>query len=91
MPASDNSDNDLIDHLCRHSPLTQEQARQIVAEINHYYRETLAEYVCRRHKELQQQGYSNSAIYSALIEELPARRFAQAPLSERQVRRLIYG
>jgi polyhydroxyalkanoate synthesis regulator phasin len=91
MSASGNSDNDLIDHLCRHSPLTVEQARQVVAEVNHYYRESLAEYVCRRHKELQQQGYSNSVIYSELIDELPARRFAQEPLSERQIRRLIYG
>jgi len=83
--------NDLIDHLCRHSPLTADQARQIVAEVNHYYRESVASFVCRRHKEMQHQGLSNSAIYEALINELPERRFSQAPLSERQIRRLIYG
>ncbi len=91
MPSSTDSDNDLIDHLCRHSPLTADQARQIVAEVNHYYRESLAEYVCRRHKQLQHQGFSNNAIYSELTNELPGRRFAQEPLSERQIRRLIYG
>jgi len=83
--------NDLIDHLCRHSPLTADQAKQIVAEVNHYYRESVATFVCRRHKELQHHGLSNSAIYAALMNELPQRRFSSEPLSERQIRRLIYG
>lgn len=83
--------NDLIDHLCRHSPLNAEQARQIVAEVNHYYRESVAEFVCRRHKALQHQGLSNSAIFEALVNEIAERRFAQEPLSKRQIRRLIYG
>ncbi|MEE9334839.1 MAG: hypothetical protein V3U65_12200 [Granulosicoccaceae bacterium] len=83
--------NDLIDHLCRHSPLTAEQAKQIVAEVNNYYRESVAVFVCRRHKELQHQGLSNNAIYNALMHEMPERRFSNEPLSERQIRRLIYG
>ena len=91
MTTSHNGANDLIDHLCRHSPLTAEQARQIVAEVNNYYRESVATFVCRRHKELQHQGLSNSAIYDALINEMPERRFSQEPLSGRQIRRLIYG
>ncbi len=91
MPNSRSPMDDLIDHLCRHSPVTAEQARQIVSEVNNYYRESVAEFVCRRHKELQQQGLSNSAIYAALQLELPDRRFSQGHLSERQIRRLIYG
>ena len=91
MTNSHSDANDLIDHLCRHSPLTAEQARQIVAEVNNYYRESVATFVCRRHKELQRQGLSNSAIYDALMNEMPERRFSQEPLSERQIRRLIYG
>jgi len=91
MPNSDDPANDLIDHLCRHSPLTADQARQLVAEVNHFYRETVAEYVCRRHTELQHQGLSNSDIFKQVMQEIPTRRFAQSTLSERQIRRLIYG
>ena len=91
MTISHSDANDLIDHLCRHSPLTAEQAKQIVAEVNHYYRESVASFVSRRHKELQHQGLSNSAIYDALLKEMPQRRFSNEPLSERQIRRLIYG
>ena len=91
MHGNDDPDNDLIDHLCRHSPLTASQARQLVAEVNHYYRETVAEYVCRRHQELQHQGLNNSDIFSTVMTEIPNRRFAQNTLSERQIRRLIYG
>ncbi len=91
MTTSHSDANDLIDHLCRHSPLTAEQAKQIVATVNHYYRESAATFVCRRHKELQRHGLSNRAIYEALQNEMPERRFSSEPLSERQIRRLIYG
>jgi hypothetical protein len=53
--------------------------------------ETVEEFVRRRHGELQREGLRNEAIYRRLAEEAAGGRFRGAPLSLRQVRRIIYG
>ncbi len=82
---------DLIDHLVRSTRLEADEARRVVDEVLAYLSERPAEYVARRHGELQRQGLANAAIFSQLARELERRRFATAPLSSRQLRRLVYG
>ncbi len=82
---------ELIDHLCRCSRLTAEEAEHIVSEVLSYYSETPEDYVRHRHQELQALGKNNSDIYSTLQAELQARRFGAKPLTTRQIRRTIYG
>jgi len=53
--------------------------------------ETPEEFVRRRHGELQRSGLRNEAIYRRLVEECSRGRFSSAPLSLRQVRRIVYG
>jgi hypothetical protein len=49
------------------------------------------EFVCRRHRELQAEGVTNTEIFARLRAELARWRFRAPEYSERQIRRLIYG
>lgn len=82
---------DLVDHLCRHSHLSETQARHLIEEVLAFYRESEEHFICRRHRELQAAGLANATIFRAIQAELPARRFPGGRLSERQIRRAIYG
>jgi hypothetical protein len=82
---------DLVEHLVRVAPLTPEQAERVVAEVVAAMGETVEEFVQRRHRELQRDGLANAEIFARLTHELRARRFAAPGLSQRQLRRLVYG
>ena len=82
---------ELIDHLVRSTRLDADEARRVVDEVLAYLSERPAEYVARRHGELQREGLANAAIFSRLARELERRRFASEPMSVRQIRRLVYG
>lgn len=85
------SETELIELLCRHSVLDQVQASRVVREILGYYDESLKAFVQRRHGELQATGLSNTRIFAQLQTELPERRFVAEALTERQIRRIVYG
>lgn len=82
---------DLLDHLVRTRGLERRAAAAIVDDVLAFLSETAADYVRRRHRELQAEGRDNRAIYACLRHELSHWRFRADALSERQVRRLIYG
>jgi len=81
----------LIEHLSTSSALSAAQSRRVIEDVLAYFSETVEDYVARRHAELQRRGVRNDAIFAALAAELNHRRFAPAPLTQRQIRRLIYG
>jgi len=81
----------LLDHLARIGGLSPSRAARLLDEINSYFSESLEEFVVRRHAELQADGLRNEAIFEQIARELELRRFAAPPLSERQIRRMIYG
>ncbi len=80
----------LLDHL-EHSGISRGAATRVVAEVLAYFSETSQEFVRRRHRELQLAGTANPESFATIARELAARRVAGPILSERQVRRLIYG
>jgi hypothetical protein len=90
MDASDGLDP-LLDHLERTTPLARAQAARVVAEVLAYLSETTEQFVRRRHRELHARGVPNPAAFARIATELRARRVAAPELSERQIRRLIYG
>ena len=53
--------------------------------------ETVEEFVRRRHIELQQRQRKNHEIWPLIAAELGQRRFTAPGLSERQLRRSVYG
>jgi len=82
---------ELIDHVCRSSRLTAQEAEHVIGEVLAYFSQTPDDYVRQRHQELQALGNSNRQIFSTLQNELKARRFGARPLTTRQIRRAIYG
>jgi hypothetical protein len=83
--------DELVAHLARSTRLSMSEAARLVLEVMAYFAEPLERFVQRRHAELRRDGLRNAAIYARLAAEVSQRRFLAAPLSERQIRRLIYG
>lgn len=90
MPTT-NAPAELVDHLCRHSELTPFDAARLIDEVLAFYDESTASFIQRRHYELQKAGLANAVIYTQIAAELEQHRFKTEPLTERQIRRTIYG
>jgi hypothetical protein len=71
--------------------LSDRELDKLVDELLYHWAETRDDYVLRRHRELQREGVPNREIYGVLRREITQRRFAPRSMTERQVRRLIYG
>ena len=80
----------LLDHLER-SGVSRGQAERFVDDVLAYFSETSDEFIRRRHRELQLDGIANAASFTAIARELAQRRVAAPRLTERQIRRVIYG
>lgn len=83
--------DDLVAHLVRTTPLSDSEARRVVAEVLGYFDEPVELFVRRRHRELRERGLRNEQIYPVIGSELGGRRVVPPPLSSRQLRRIIYG
>ena len=81
----------LLDHLVHTGGLGRSEARRIVEEVISFYGETPEAFVVRRHRELKAEGLRNSAIFARVAAEMDCWRFRAPRLSERQIRRIIYG
>ena len=66
-------------------------AARVISDVGGYYAETTEEFVRRRHAELRQRQRKNDEIWPVIAAELGQRRFAAPGLSERQLRRIVYG
>ncbi len=82
---------DLARYLAASTGLPQPTAVRVIADIATYFSETIEDFVRRRHTELQQRQRKNDEIWPIIAAELGQRRFAAPGLSERQLRRIIYG
>ena len=82
---------DLIDYLVRSSRLTRPEAVRMLNEVLEFLSDTPEDYIRRRHLHLQAQGLANEAIFNQIAAELPRRRFRAPELTQRQIRRVIYG
>jgi hypothetical protein len=83
--------DDLVAHLVRSTPLSAGEAARVIAEVVGYFSEELPDFVRRRHAELKRHGRTNDQIFAELRAELSTRRVAPPALSERQLRRMVYG
>jgi hypothetical protein len=82
---------DLVRYLAASTGLPQATAVRVIADVAAYYNETIEEFVRRRHGELQRRQRKNEEIWPLIAAELAERRFAAPGLSERQLRRIVYG
>ena len=83
-------DTALVDHLVAGTGLTPAEARRVIEDVVAFYAEPVEEYVRRRHAELKTYGARNDEIFTRIATELGERVVAAPPLSERQLRRIIY-
>jgi hypothetical protein len=83
---------DLIRHVAASTGLPEATASRVVADVAAYFGETVDQFVTRRHAELQGKGSKrNDDIWPLLGAELKARRFRAEDVTERQLRRIVYG
>jgi len=85
------ADTELVDRVVASTDLSPAEAQRVVEDVLAWYREPLIGYVRRRHAQLRTRGLRNDEIYRLLAAEVPRRLFAAPPVSERQLRRFIYG
>jgi hypothetical protein len=82
---------DLVRYVSVTTGLTRGTAERVVADVVAYFGETAEEFVRRRHGELHHRQYKNSEIWPQITKELTNRPVAAPGLSERQLRRIVYG
>ncbi|CUR54942.1 conserved hypothetical protein [metagenome] len=63
----------------------------MIGDVLAFHAESVEDYVRRRHAHLQTYGMKNPQIFARLQAELSERLVSAPPLTERQLRRLIYG
>lgn len=83
--------DELIEHIAGTTRLSHGEAERVVYEVLAYFSESAEQFITRRHAELQAEDHKNPAIFAQIAAEMRDRRFAAPTLTERQIRRLIYG
>ncbi|MFI7673776.1 hypothetical protein [Actinophytocola sp. NPDC049390] len=84
-------DADLIERVASSTGLSPNVAARVVEDVLAFYRLPAEQYVRRRHAELQAEGKKNPEIFPVIAAELRGRLVAAPVLSERQLRRIVYG
>ncbi len=87
----DSYPQDLVRHVARSTGLDEATASRVVADVMAYFGQTVQEYVVSRHESLKGRNRKNDDIWPLISGELNARRFRADELSERQLRRMVYG
>lgn len=81
----------LLHHVQESSGLTASEAERLVEDVLSFHAESVEDLVRRRHGELKTNGSKNAEIFARLRDELSGQLVAAPDLSERQLRRIIYG
>jgi hypothetical protein len=87
----DSYPQDLVRHVARSTGLDEATASRVVADVMAYFGQTVEEYVVKRHENLKSRNRKNDDIWPLIMDELRTRRFKADDLSERQLRRMVYG
>ncbi len=84
-------DPELVARLAASAGLSAGEAARVAADVLAWYREPVEAYVRRRHAHHQMHGKKNDEIFALIAAELAGRLVAAPDLSERQLRRIVYG
>ena len=85
------TDPSLVAHLVATTGLSAAEAERVVDDVVAFHAEPVEAFVRRRHAELKTYGAKNPEIFARIADELASRVVAAPPLTERQLRRLVYG
>lgn len=81
----------LVAHVAATTSLTESEAARVVDDVIAFHAQDVEDYVRVRHASLKTYGSKNPEIFARIAEELGTRVFAAPALSERQLRRIVYG
>ena len=90
-PSRPDADLDLVDRIATSTGLSPAEAARVVEDVIAFHAEPVEDYVRRRHAQLKTYGAKNPEIFARIAEELADRVVAAPELTERQLRRLVYG
>jgi hypothetical protein len=82
---------EIVDRLVATTTLGTDGAVRVLDDVLALMSETIEQFVARRHLELQRDGHRNDEIFGLLTEECASWRFRAPSLSQRQLRRIVYG
>ena len=81
----------LVSHVVATTSLTPGEAARVIEDVIAFHAQPVEVYVRERHARLQAYGAKNPEIFARIAEELRDRVVAAPDLSERQLRRIVYG
>jgi hypothetical protein len=81
----------LVERIVASTGLSAAEAARVVEDVLAFHAEPVEQYVRRRHAQLKTYGAKNDEIFARLAEELGDRVVAAPGLTERQLRRIVYG
>lgn len=84
-------DPELIARIAASTGLSGAEAQRVIEDVLAYYTEPVDAFVRRRHAELQLAGIRNVQAFGVIADELRHRPVGAPHLTERQLRRLVYG
>jgi hypothetical protein len=84
-------DPELVDRIAASTGLSPAEAARVVQDVVAFHAESVEDYVRRRHTHLKTYGARNDEIFARLAAELDGRVVAAPALTERQLRRIVYG
>lgn len=85
------ADPELVERIATSAGLSAAEAARVIEDVVAFHAEPVEEYVRRRHAQLKTYGARNPQIFARIAEELAGRVVAAPTLTERQLRRIVYG
>ena len=81
----------LVSHVVATTSLSASEAARVIEDVIAFHAQPVEVYVRERHAHLKAYGARNPEIFACIAAELADRVVAAPELSERQLRRMIYG
>jgi aspartyl/asparaginyl beta-hydroxylase (cupin superfamily) len=85
------ADSELVERIVASTGLTRPEATRVIEDVIAFHTEPVEEFVRRRHAHLKTYGGKNPEIFARIADELAARVVAAPRLTDRQLRRIVYG
>jgi hypothetical protein len=82
---------ELTEHLVGLTATEAAVVERLLREILEYFDEDPETFVRRRHGQLKARGWRNDRIWPQIALEMDGRPFRSRALSQRQLRRIVYG
>lgn len=84
-------DHELVERVAASTGLSAGEAARVIDDVLAWHREPLEAVVRRRHRQLHLRGIRNDQAFATIAAELRTRVVAAPELTERQIRRIVYG